>query len=240
MPGRFDYFVVFAEMRTGSNFLEENLNDYPGLHCYGEAFNPHFIGGANQSEMLGVSMEQREADPFVLLDRMRVNTDGMPGFRFFHDHDPRVLAHILPDPRCGKIILTRNPVDSYVSRKIVAETGQWRLSDLKRAKSAQIAFDRDEFEAHLDRMQQFQLRLLHGLQTTAQAAFYIGYDDLHDVEVLDGLARFLGVDHSKKKPSTATKVQNPAALEQKVTNFPQMEEALARIDRFDLNRTPNF
>ncbi len=30
MSGPFDYFVVFAEMRTGSNFLEENLNDYPG------------------------------------------------------------------------------------------------------------------------------------------------------------------------------------------------------------------
>ncbi|MFT5625544.1 MAG: hypothetical protein ACI8Z0_002048, partial [Lentimonas sp.] len=23
---RFDYFVVFAEMRTGSNFLEANIN----------------------------------------------------------------------------------------------------------------------------------------------------------------------------------------------------------------------
>ena len=26
MQGRFDYFIVFAEMRTGSNFLETNLN----------------------------------------------------------------------------------------------------------------------------------------------------------------------------------------------------------------------
>ncbi|MDX1782140.1 MAG: nodulation protein NodH, partial [Thalassovita sp.] len=47
MTDRFDYFVVFAEMRTGSNFLETNLNAFPGLTCYGEAFNPHFIGYPN-------------------------------------------------------------------------------------------------------------------------------------------------------------------------------------------------
>lgn len=43
MP-RFDSFVMFAEMRTGSNFLEANLNAMPGVTCHGEMFNPHFIG----------------------------------------------------------------------------------------------------------------------------------------------------------------------------------------------------
>jgi len=40
MSDRFDCFVVFAEMRTGSNFLEANLNAFDGLTCHGEAFNP--------------------------------------------------------------------------------------------------------------------------------------------------------------------------------------------------------
>jgi len=30
MSGAFDYFVVFAEMRTGSNFLEANINSFDG------------------------------------------------------------------------------------------------------------------------------------------------------------------------------------------------------------------
>lgn len=44
------------------------------------------------------------------------------GFRYFHDHDPRVLDMILDDPGCAKIILTRNPLDSYVSWKIAQAT----------------------------------------------------------------------------------------------------------------------
>ncbi len=240
MSNRFDYFTIYAAMRTGSNFLEENINEYPDLHCYGEAFNPLFMGGAEKHEMLGVSIEERDGNPEILLDRMRSRTKGLPGFRFFHDHDPRILEMTLADPRCGKIVLTRNPVDSYVSRKIAAATGQWRLSNMKGARTAQITFDRDEFEQHLDRLQEFQLRLLRGMQTTGQTAYYIGYDDLRDLEVLDGLAAYLGVSHSKDHTSKRTKVQNPAPLEDKVANFDDMQAALARIDRFDLTRTPNF
>lgn len=240
MSGRFDYFVIYAEMRTGSNFLEENVNDYPGLTCYGEVFNPVFIGGAKKTELFGVTLAKREADPAVLLDRMRVNTDGLPGFRFFHDHDPRILEKTLNDPRCGKIILTRNPIDSYVSRKIAGATGQWRLNDLKNAKSAKIFFDGSEFEEHLDRLQAFQRLLMKGLQVTGQSAFYIGYDDIPDLDVLDGLAAFLGVSHKKDRANQKTKVQNPSSLEDKVQNFANMGAEIAKIDRFDLTRTPNF
>ena len=44
MTKRFDYFVIFAEMRTGSNFLEENINGLEDVICHGEAFNPSFLG----------------------------------------------------------------------------------------------------------------------------------------------------------------------------------------------------
>ncbi len=240
MPGRFEYFILLAEMRTGSNFLEESINAFPGLTCHGELFNPHFIGHANTTQLHGITLPQREANPVALLDRVRSGTQGMSGFRFFHDHDPRILVHCLPDPACAKIILTRNPIDSYVSLKIAGRTGQWRLKDLKNAKSARIAFDTEEFLGHLDSLQAFQLRLLYGLQTTGQAAFYIGYDDLADTDVLNGMARFLGVSERIDKPATQTKVQNPQALADKVTNFDELARALARLDRFDLTRTPNF
>ena len=46
----------------------------------------------------------------------------MPGFRLFHDHDRRIWDHVLADTACAKIVLTRNPLDSYVSRKIAAAT----------------------------------------------------------------------------------------------------------------------
>ncbi|MBZ4023585.1 nodulation protein NodH [Rhodobacter sp. TJ_12] len=236
---RFNSFVVFAEMRTGSNLLEAALNDLPGVHCHGEAFNPALIGYPNKTELLGISRAARDADPMVLWTRIR-EAEGLNGCRFFHDHDPRVLEAMLADPHCAKIVLTRNPAESYVSLKIARATNQWKLGDAKHRKDALAQFDAAEFEAHLEGLQGFQVALMHALQTTGQTAFYIDYEDAQDVDVLNGLAQWLGIAGRLSALPSSLVVQNPAALEEKVANFPAMESSLARLDRFNLSRTPNF
>ena len=240
MSGPFDYFVVFAEMRTGSNFLESNLNAFDSVQCHGEAFNPHFIGYPNKTEILGVTQDMRDADPARLINTIKEHSKGLGGFRFFNDHDQRVLDICLNDPRCAKIILTRNPVDSYVSWKIAQATGQWKLTNVKRRKDSKIAFDGPEFEKHVARLQEFQVMLLNRLQTKGQTGFYVAYEDLQDLDVINGLAKFLGSDEQLEALDASLKKQNPSGLEDKVSNFDEMERALSGLDPFNLTRTPNF
>ena len=236
---RFDYFVILAEMRTGSNFLEANLNQIDGVTCHGEAFNPSFVGYPKVDDLLGITLEQREKDPDVLLHAIK-SRPGLGGFRFFNNHDPRVLGICLTDPRCAKIILTRNPVDSFVSLKIAQTTGQWKLTNATHVKSDQMTFDADGFETHLETVQAFQVRVMNALQKSGQTAFYLAYEDLQDIDVINGLATFLEVPGRIGKLDKKLKKQNPQPLSEKVTNFADMETALARLDRFNLSRTPNF
>ena len=240
MNGRFTSFVIFAEMRTGSNFLEANLNAFAGIACHGEAFNPHFMGYPHNEPILGVDLAKRDANPDVLLNAIRNDPSALSGFRYFHDHDPRVFDTIVDDPRCAKIVLTRNPVDSYVSWKIAQATGQWKLTDMKAHKTAQAVFDSGEFETHLDALQLFQVLLLNRLQTSGQTAFYVAYEDLQSVAVMNGLARYLGVDEALDALDKNLKKQNPSPISAKVSNYDHMVQALSRLDRFDLTRTPNF
>lgn len=240
MTGHFDYFIVFAEMRTGSNFLEANLNAFTDLACHGEAFNPHFIGYPNKTKLLGVSKDTRDADPLRVIGAIRDEPGAIRGFRFFHDHDPRVLDIALDDPRCAKIILTRNPLDSYVSWKIAKATGQWKLTDVKRRKESQAVFDDTEFRSHVDALQGFQLFLLNRLQRLGQAPFYLAYEDLQSVEVMNGLASWLGAHGRLEALDKSLKPQNPGPITAKVANAKEMEAALATMDRFNLSRTPNF
>ncbi|WP_406647410.1 nodulation protein NodH [Aliisedimentitalea scapharcae] len=240
MSNSFDYFVIFAEMRTGSNFLETNLNAFQGLECHGEAFNPHFIGYPNTTEIQGVTQSERDADPSRLIDRIKQQSGTLGGFRFFHDHDPRVLELVMDDPRCAKIILTRNPLESYVSWKIAKATGQWKLTNVKSRKEAQAVFNGDEFGAHVEALQDFQVTLLNRLQRSAQVPFYMPYEDLQDLDVLNGLARWLGCDDQLEHLDKSLKRQNPAPITSKVANVDEMISALGGMDRFNLSRTPNF
>ncbi|MFN4157195.1 MAG: nodulation protein NodH [Gemmobacter sp.] len=237
---RFDRFVMLAAMRTGSNFLEANLNALPGVTCHGEAFNPHFIGKLNQDMLFGISMAARDADPAALLRALADQTPGLSGFRYFHDHDPRVFRLVMDDARCAKIVLTRNPLESYVSWKIAQSTGQWKLTNAKRLRSAKVLFDGAEFAAFVEGLQAFHLRILNALQVSGQTAFYLDYEDLQNLDVLNGMAAFLGVEGRLEAADPTLKKQNPEPVEDKVENPAEMAAALSRLDRFNLSRTPNF
>ncbi|MEM6578764.1 MAG: sulfotransferase family 2 domain-containing protein, partial [Pseudomonadota bacterium] len=236
----FGFFVVFAEMRTGSNLLEANLNALADIHCAGEAFNPHFIGYPKTEQIGGVTRWARDEDPMRLITAIKGYPDVLAGFRYFGDHDPRVLDTLLDDPRCAKVVLTRNPVESYISLKVARETGQWKLTNVKQRKAAQIRFDSVEFEDHAARLQSFQLAVQHRLQATGQTAFYLTYEDLQDLDVLNGLAQFLGSSSRLDALDESLKKQNPAELRETVTNFDEMQSALSAMDAFGLGRTPSF
>ena len=237
---RFQSFVIFAEMRTGSNFLESNLNAIAGVTCHGEAFNPYFLGGDGKSELLGVTLDQRNANPALLLRVMRDKTAGIGGFRYFHDHDPRVFDLVVDDPGVAKIILTRNQLESYISWKIAQESDQWWLANTKHLKTVRPTFDLDEFKARIDELQAFQLRLVNRLQLTGQAAYYIDYDDILDLKVINGLAAFLGSEARLDDLVFKFKKQNPEPIAEKVANPQVMAQGLAQLDWFNMNHSPNF
>ncbi|MBO9446032.1 nodulation protein NodH [Ruegeria sp. R14_0] len=240
MTPQFDYFIIIAAMRTGSNLLEANLNAIEGITSHGEAFNPHFIGRLKSEELLGVTLEERDSDPSTLLQAIRQAPGELNGFRFFQGHDQRVLEPVLNDPRCAKIILTRNPVDSYISLKIARETKQWQLKNIKRRREAQVEFDAEAFVKYLNRQQEFQLSLTHHLQKSGQVPFHIAYDDLNQIDILNGLAAWLGVSGRLSAIDDTLKPQNPDPALAKVTNPDEMEQALSQIDSFNLHTAPNF
>ncbi|MEL7343705.1 MAG: nodulation protein NodH [Pseudomonadota bacterium] len=238
--GRFAYFVILAGMRTGSNLLEERLGALGGVETFGEVFNPHFVGKPNQDSLLGISRKARDADPVAVINRMLSVSRGLPGFRLFRDHDPRVLDHVLGDPRAAKIFLRRNPLESYVSLKIAQKTGQWWMGDVRRSKTGQVTFDPDDFAAFLSEHSHAETLMRYQVQITGQTAFEISYEDLADPKVIAGLAMHLGLDPAGAKAPVKAKVQNPSPLSDKVTNFAAMQAALGGMDPFGTDRWPSF
>lgn len=238
---KFKRFVIFAEMRTGSNLLEATLNGIKRVTCFGEAFNPYMMGWPDKDELKGITQQERDRDPHRLLAALWDKPNHLPGFRYFHDHDPRVLDAILDDPACAKIILTRNPVDSYVSTVLARETNQWKLNETETPIPAAIRFDPDEFRDMVLRVEQFQLMIQHRLQISGQSGFWLGYQDLRDGDVMTGLLHWLGrTDLDRVEAATDQVPQNPRELAEKVTNLPEVEAALAQMDPFMLRSIPNF
>ena len=241
MTTAFRSFVIFAEMRTGSNLLEATLNALKGVTCFGEAFNPYMMGWPDKDELQGVTKAEREADPLVLYRKLTDRPGHLPGFRYFHDHDPRVFDTIIEDRSCAKIVLTRNPLDSYVSTRLAWATNQWKLNETETPIPATVAYDGTEFRQAVTAIERFQRRVMHRLQVSGQTAFWLGYEDLRDAEVMTGLLHWLGrTDVARVEPARDQVPQNPRELAEKVSNFDEMQADLKQLDPFMLRRIPNF
>lgn len=236
MAQPFDYFVVLAGMRTGSNLLEEQLSAMPGIQSNGELFNPHFFGKPDTKSLWGLSMAARDSDPIRVVSAMQKNGSDLQGFRLFYDHSQKVIDLVLKDPKAAKIILTRRPLDSYVSLKIARKTGQWWLGDMTSARAAKVAFDAHEYADFLNELASFQSNIAQALQTTGQTAFHIAYQDLSDANVLAGLGKFLGSNGPPDQAKIKAKVQNPTPVMARLTNPKVAEEALRIFSAPDLGR----
>lgn len=240
MAGRFGYFVVLAGMRTGSNLLEEYLSAMPGVRSHGELFNPHFFGKPKSKEQFGLSIEDRDADPVRVIDAMRNEPGGLQGFRLFYDHDPRVIEHVLADERAAKIVLSRRPVDSYVSLKIARKTGQWWLGDLSSARGGKVAFDADEYADFVNTLTDYQQRIRRVLQSTGQTAFFLDYSDLSEEAVIGGLGRYLGAEGPPDAGEVRAKVQNPQPVAERLVNADEAEARLRELAAPDIGLIPSY
>lgn len=241
MTGPFRSFVILAGMRTGSNLLEATLNAITGVTCFGEAFNPAMLGWPGTDAIEGMTRAARDTDPLALLARLTGRPGHLPGFRYFPGHDPRVLDPILADRSCAKVILTRNPVDSFVSTLIARQTDQWKLNERETPVPARVSWDGAGFRAMLDETARFHRRIERGLQTTGQAGFRLDYGDLRDPAVLTGLMHWLGrTDLARVDPARDQIPQNPQPLAGKLADFDVMRADLAGMEPFELDHPAVF
>lgn len=236
------YFVVLAAMRTGSNLLERSLATAPDIMAAGELFNPCFIGQPRAGARFGIDLAARDADPLAMLAAMRTAAgDRIPGFRLFPGHDARVMAHVLADPDCARIVLRRNPLDSHLSRRIASEDGIWQVSAGGRMRpGTPVVFDPEAFVAELDETLDFYDTIRTRLARAGLAALWVTYDDLLRDGTLAGIARHVGSRHRPRPARQSVRKQNPEPAIAKVSNPLDLMRTVQLVDRHGLFTWPEF
>jgi LPS sulfotransferase NodH len=239
IDSKFRYFVLLADMRTGSNLFENTIALYDDIVCYGELFNPNFIGGPKKPSLTTIDIDERDRNPAAIIEQIiHLNPTKITGFRLFPDHNKQVLEHVLADKTCAKLMLRRNPLDSFVSHQIAMKTGQWQLRDLAVRRDKKIEFNIDKFQTYLERKKINETILNWALQESGQTAFHFTYEDMARLETFNGAAKFLGTDQKLTALAATTRRQNPASLRDKVTNYDEMRAGIVELNHFENDTDP--
>ena len=216
------YFAIIGAMRTGSNLLEKTIAALGDTVCYGEAFNPAFVGGPRKAALMGWTRAERDTAPFEFFETLlATEPDLIPGFRIFNGHDEAILRHVLTDPQCARVVLTRNPIESFISLRIAQLTGRW----LQRKPGPQIEvrarFDGPAFEDYRAQLNAYYSWVSETMAAAGQSALRIDYSELSEPIALQRVADHIG--SAGRLPSgPPIQRQNPVEFSRKVENYYEM------------------
>lgn len=238
---KFAGFVIYGAMRTGSNYLVSLLNQFEGVVCHGEAFNPGFVGlREDYYGKFGLTRDEpakRDADVHKFYDAVleRENRTTLCGFKLFPGHSPVILGQTLADPTLAKIILQRDVLTSFISLCQAEASGVWMIKDgnqTSRLKSQErsdvkVTFDGPRFLRYREKVKAFYRQVEEALQNNGQAFLRLWYRDLNTPATVQALAEFLKSRPPSKLNTRQLLVkQNLSAPHERVINVREMVEFL--------------
>jgi hypothetical protein len=202
--------VILAAPRTGSNMMCTLLGSHPDVLCHHELFNPRGVFYAldlrDGSFDLG-GIEERDRDPLAFLERVWAADLGHThvGFKMTHRQNEAVLDAVLRDTDVRKIVLRRkNRVRTFVSKRISEELDQWEVYG-----EAELGSERPRVR----------------VDDTRQPFLRVSYERLADHDERTRALDFLGLPDATLRARSVR--QNPAPLRELVTNYGELESALA-------------
>ena len=223
-------FVIIGPSRSGSSLLCSILDLHPNIHCQLEHFyRPKY------EEYVQTYKTEDSVKIYNQIAKEWNKTKELPsnpltGFKFiFSNHRPeteRLYRKLLRNNEIKKILITRNPLERYISNKIGAiatvESKNWLGTKLHGTK---MRFDQKGFLNFLKKdnlAYDYALRIIQGPLLT------IDYTDTTNTTAFKDIYNFLNVPDS---PTTlldwggSTK-QNYTQMSYKVENFTEMVEYL--------------
>lgn len=227
-------FLLVGMMRSGSNFLERQLNLLPDVRCHGELFNPVFIGFSHEAagRPAGFSRDNpaaRNADEEGFVRQVDQACDRpVLGLRLFLDHSPTMTARLLHDPQVAKVVLSRNLLEAYLSLETARETGVWLTTEAAQAPPKPVKVDINKLVSFSLRQSLYYNDIQTVLHQTGQRYLQIDYSEIKRLDKLNELARFIGSRHQLDAVVEPIQKQNPGPLQERVADYPKLVEELKR------------
>jgi LPS sulfotransferase NodH len=227
-------FVLVGMMRSGSNFLERQLNRLADVRCHGELFNPTFVGLSHEvgKELVGYSRDstkERDADEMGFLRKLDDACDrALFGSRLFLDHSPMMTSRLLHDPAVKKIVLSRNLLEAYVSLTTAVETGVWLTTEAAQEPSPKVKVNLNKLVTFALRQSLYYNDILTILHRTKQAFVQMDYTEIKQLPRLNAVAELIGSKHRFADVQEPIHKQSPEPLEERIEDFPKLMEELRK------------
>lgn len=245
MDKTFD-FIIYAYPRTGNTYLGYTLNRHPKILCIPELYGGHYhrkelptfknaldhierhlwltkkIKINRNNNILDEILNQKNnliTGTTIISSNIRHGPKNQPNIHY--------LNEINKNKDIKKIILVRDPLQTYISAKIAKKSTHWVWMDTSDVK---INFDLSEFKEHCNKVNRYYYSILESIKN--QTFLVVDYNTV--ISSIKIILDFLKVENIKLEiKNTVTKKQNSQNILDQVLNYEQMQKDLLSIKTKD-------
>jgi len=245
--------AIIATARTGTNYLIGLLKNGTDLSCGSEIFHPNQCFGLSATLIADLvalvpdngqmpTTEQEHAD-LVRYNAVRVidaiaRDKVIDLFKIFPDQLPMVIVQnfILANRKLVKVVIDRNPIDTFISLEKALLMEQWQGTDTTKVK---IELSTTRFFQWL-KTNHYWYQQVESIRTRySEDYIFLHYDEIqsktadalvHDVtQALKRKGVEVGLE-SLDKQALLHKQDKDTRYESKTTNWPQFCESVERVN----------
>jgi hypothetical protein len=232
-------FVIVGAMRTGSNLLQEKLNNFSDIKCLGEICNIHlnrFDSFFVKKIVRKYSIIRKESRIYSLIILRKIIFTSIfskykTGFRLFRNHNRNIENRVLNNKDIKKIILYRDLIDTYISLEQAKTSGKWIRRDNQSSPLIKVDFSITKFQEYVLVNQDFYQSVLISMKEFSSDYIQVEYNDLLDNLKIEEIARFIGAQSPMTSGETILKKQNRFPREQVINNYDEVKEYLESFNQ---------
>jgi hypothetical protein len=214
-------FILFAQPRTGSTFVIDELSSHPDIVCYGALFggNERLWNRSHSNSLVGRlreslgpewgSLQYRISNWRLLLEHLpkvprrvppelrragvKVSSVNVVGVKHMMRGQNPILEGAAKDESINVVVLVReNCLASYSSELIVRVTGQSHAREKPNVRKAKAVFDEHEFQRYVDRSTRLNGKYAKLLAGADKRALFVTYNEIRAAEGINKVVEFLG------------------------------------------------
>jgi len=240
-------FVILADNRTGSTWLQSLLNDHPEIFCGSELFGSG-IDPPWGKEIDDKILDLRENSRYIQILKAFYAADSAldispavtyMGFKFFYNHQPLKNFNGLDDSSPGHKFLSylinlkdlkiihlqrRNLLKCYTSLVLAKKERDWFSSEDLKNKITKVKIDFEDFKYFVKK----RIRAISLYKTFFKGCDMISiyYEDLvsNQLAQLNRLLQFLGVSVRPLSLSFPSYQMHPEHISNYISNYSSLKE----------------
>ena len=214
-------FCIFAQRRTGSNFLVSLLNSHDEINCFGEIFRNHFD---IQKKLPLIDEKYTDlhrrlnniSDFLYNIETKNLDCSSMWGFKVMQNQLGGYFPRLFEFEFDAFIVLRRdNALAQYSSEEIAKITGQGVAGRRAVVKKAKAIFDEKKFQKFTLKMRKDHKLLMSIISGLSIPILEVEYKSLQEPKISEELCHFLDL-----RP-------------QKLTSFHQKRNSSNILERFE-------